>query len=226
VNRVWDLDSQTHRLGRFGWKAEQPDVRQQTAGAFLGDMGITSSLFPAENCAANQRACASLPSGGAPEIDDDTLESVVRYVRTLAIPAPRTLASGLAARGAELFDSAHCGLCHLTTLQAGSVPHVPELTGVAFHAYTDLLLHDLGPGLADQRPSFDADGREFRTAPLWGLGLVEKVNGQLSLLHDGRARTFAEAVLWHGGEAESAKQAFMAMPRSDRSALLSFVASL
>ncbi|MEY4577235.1 MAG: hypothetical protein RL701_1938 [Pseudomonadota bacterium] len=226
ANRVWDVVSQTSRLGRFGWKAEQPDLQQQTAGAFLGDMGITSALFPEENCTPSQTVCASLPSGGAPEIAADTLESVVRYVRTLAVPAPRALAPELAAHGAELFEHARCGLCHLTTLHTESVPHVPELTSVAFHAYTDLLLHDLGPGLADARPSFAADGREFRTAPLWGLGLVEKVNGQLSLLNDGRARTFGEAVLWHGGEAEPAKQAFIALSRADRSALLAFVAAL
>lgn len=224
ANRVWDVSAQTSKLGRFGWKAEQPSLRQQIAGAFSGDMGITSSLFPDENCSTALRDCATLPSGGSPEIDDTTLESVVRYVRTLAVPARR--APELAARGESLFRAARCDGCHVETLRTTEVPNVPELSNVDFHPFTDLLLHDLGAALADQRPAFAADGGEFRTAPLWGLGLVEKVNGRGSFLHDGRARTIAEAVLWHGGEADRARRAFTAMSADERRALLAFVESL
>lgn len=225
-NRVWNNTTHSSQLGRFGWKAEQPDVRQQTAGAFVGDMGITSRLLPAGNCTAAQTACEHLPSGGSPEIDDATLESVVRYIRTLAVPARRELAAGTATRGASLFHAAHCDGCHVDTLLTGPVAQVSGLTTVAIHPYTDLLLHDLGEGLADHRPAFDADGSEFRTAPLWGLGLVRKVNGHSTFLHDGRARDLTEAVLWHGGEAEVSQRTFVMMQKKDREALIAFVDSL
>jgi CxxC motif-containing protein (DUF1111 family) len=226
ANVVWDASANAMKLGRFGWKAEQPSLRQQIAGAFSGDMGITSSVFPAENCTSAQSECAKLPSGGEPEIDDETLESVVRYVRTLAVPARRELEPEVAMRGDALFRSAGCDACHVETLRTTEVPHVPELSNVDFHPYTDLLLHDLGDALADHRPAFAAGGNEFRTAPLWGVGLVEKVNGRGSFLHDGRARSITDAVLWHGGEAESAKRAFVAMSAADRRALIAFVESL
>lgn len=226
VNRVWDVRSQSVRLGRFGWKAEQPEVLQQSAAAFSGDMGITSSLFPIENCTSAQSDCGALPSGGSPEIEDDTLESVVRYVSTLAVPARRELPQDVAVRGERLFHAARCDACHRETLRTGQLSHARALKNVTIRPYTDLLLHDLGKGLADDRPAFDAAGTEFRTAPLWGLGLVLKVNGQRSFLHDGRARTIAEATLWHGGEAERSKLAFVAMAREDREALVSFVESL
>ncbi|HKU44015.1 MAG TPA: di-heme oxidoredictase family protein [Polyangiales bacterium] len=225
ANRVWRSAGPSLQLGRFGWKAEQPDVRQQIAAAFLADMGITSTLFPDESCTRGQAGCAALPSGGRPEIEDSTLESVVRYVNTLAVPAQRPLARELAERGERLFRSARCSACHVDTLRTGPVAHARAISGATIHPYTDLLLHDLGPGLADHRPAFLATGREFRTAPLWGLGLVQKVNGQRTLLHDGRARDVAEATLWHGGEAEASKLAFVAMPRPDRAALIAFVES-
>jgi CxxC motif-containing protein (DUF1111 family) len=226
VNRVWDVGTQSVQLGRFGWKAEQPTVRQQTAAAFSGDMGITSSLFPVENCTSTETDCAALPSGGSPEIEDVTLESVVRYVDTLAVPARRELAPNIAARGERQFRAARCDACHVDTLRVTEVGHAQALKHVTIHPYTDLLLHDLGEALADDRPAFDANGREFRTAPLWGLGLVPKVNEHHSLLHDGRARGVAEATLWHGGEADRSKRAFLAMARADREALVQFVESL
>jgi len=225
-NRVWDVSAQTERLGRFGWKAEQPSIRQQVASAFLGDMGITSSLFPRENCSEAQPQCQRAPSGGSPELSDDTLTSVEHYARTLAVPQSRALTQAQATTGQKLFRAAHCEGCHVETLHSSRIDTAPELSNLTFHPYTDLLLHDMGAPLADERPAFQADGREFRTAPLWGVGLVPKVNGHNSLLHDGRARGVAEAILWHHGEAEQARAKFAAMTRAERDALVSFVESL
>ena len=225
-NRVWNASLQRVALGRFGWKANQPDLLQQTAGAFLGDMGITSSLFPDENCPPAQQACRAAMSGGRPEIDDSKLAAVVLYSRALAVPARRAVDAAPTMRGAALFEQARCTACHAPTLRTGPESALPELARQTFHPYTDLLLHDMGEGLADNRPDYLASGREWRTAPLWGVGLVERVNRHTFLLHDGRARDLVEAILWHGGEAERAREAFRAMPRADRDALVAFLQSL
>jgi CxxC motif-containing protein (DUF1111 family) len=225
-NRVWDLTRKQRVLGRFGWKAEQPSVRQQTAAAFVGDMGITSTLFESENHSAAQTPCTMQPSGGSPEIDDVTLEHVTRYVSTLGVPARRNPHDPRVQRGARLFERIGCASCHVPTLYTGPVAELTELSELTLHPYTDLLLHDMGDGLADHRPSFAASGSEWRTAPLWGLGLVEKVNGHTLFLHDGRARNVLEAVLWHAGEATLAQQRFAQLTRSERQDLLMFVATL
>jgi CxxC motif-containing protein (DUF1111 family) len=230
LNEVWDIVRKTVTPGRFGWKAEQPSVVQQCAGAFVGDMGLTSSLFASENHTDRQVSCRGLPSGGSPEVGDDVLASVALYARSLAVPARRHYTDDVATRGEKVFARARCVSCHVPTLRTeprGDLPgDLAELGGIEIHPYTDLLLHDLGDGLSDQRPTFAADGREWRTAPLWGVGLVRKVNDHSFLLHDGRARDFAEAILWHDGEANAARTAFVAMNRDDRLALLSFLDSL
>jgi CxxC motif-containing protein (DUF1111 family) len=226
ANRVWDVGRNRFALGRFGWKAEQPSVRQQVAAAFQSDIGITSSLLPDENHTTAQPACAERPSGGTPEVSDAILEDVVRYSRTLAVPARRNLDDPRVQRGAELFVRARCSGCHRPSLRSGRVADLPELGGQTLHPYTDLLLHDMGEGLADHRPVFAADGREWRTAPLWGIGLVGKVNDHLFFLHDGRARGLQEAVLWHGGEAQAAQHAFVRMTRAERRDLVAFLESL
>jgi CxxC motif-containing protein (DUF1111 family) len=213
-------------FGRFGWKAEQASVREQTAAAFVGDLGLTSSLFPAENHSALQTACQGQASGGAPELSEQVLSSVVLYARTLAVPARRHRERAEVVQGERLFRRAGCAGCHVETLTTGADVEPRALAGQTIHPYTDLLLHDLGPGLSDQRPTFSASGSEWRTPPLWGIGLVQRVNGHSLFLHDGRARGLAEAVLWHGGEAERARAAFVQMDRADRAALLSFLASL
>jgi CxxC motif-containing protein (DUF1111 family) len=220
--------SSTHRarLGRFGWKAEQATLLDQTAAAFVGDMGITSRLFENENHAGLQTEGLDLPSGGSPEIDDDLLASVVSYTRTLAVPARRDLERTDVRRGEQLFARAGCGGCHVDTHSTSSSAESSELAARTIHPYTDLLLHDMGEGLADGRPSFAADGAEWRTPPLWGLGLVKRVNGHSTLLHDGRARGVSEAILWHGGEASSSRATFLALARADRLALVAFVESL
>ena len=227
ANRVPSAVSKQLELGRFGWKAEQASVLDQTAAAFVGDMGITSRLFARENDQPRPGACCGESSGSAaPELDDAVLDSVVSYVRTLALPARRHRERPAVERGELLFATAGCAGCHTPTLTTAddALPH--ELAARTIHPYSDLLLHDLGPALSDERPSFGAEGREWRTAPLWGVGLVERVSGGSGFLHDGRARDLAEAVLWHGGEAEAAKRRFLRMRASDRVALLAFLESL
>jgi CxxC motif-containing protein (DUF1111 family) len=226
VNRVWDVESKSTRVGRFGWKANQPSLRQQTAGAFVGDMGLTSSLFPEEECTPAQLACLAAPSGGAPELSESLLGSVVTYSRLLAVPARRKWKDATVLRGKALFAEARCTACHTPLLRTASDATPSRLAGVTLRPYTDLLLHDLGPDLADGRPDFEATGQEWRTPPLWGIGLVATVNRHTFLLHDGRARGFAEAILWHGGEAEPSRNAFRSMPKADRDALLAFLQSL
>ncbi len=226
LNRVWNAQTQRHASGRFGWKAEQPTVRQQVAGAFNGDMGLTTSLFPQGNHTVAQTAAARQPSGGSPEVSDLILENVTFYSRVLAVPARRNVDDEQVRQGAVLFRSAKCSVCHREELVTGDVPGLPQLSRQTIHPYTDLLLHDLGEGLTDERPVFAAEGREWRTPPLWGIGLVAKVNGHTFLLHDGRARSLAEAILWHGGEAAKSREAYRQMPRADREALLKFLESL
>jgi CxxC motif-containing protein (DUF1111 family) len=228
-NEVWDVRRGAVVLGRFGWKAGQPTVEQQSAGAFLGDMGISSSLFPGQPCTEAQAACRAAPTGEAPgerELSDTKLGWVALYGRTLAVPARRDVDAAAVRRGRALFDEIGCASCHRPTWVTGEVEDVPELSRQTIHPYTDLLLHDLGEGLADERPEAGANGREWRTPPLWGIGLVKTVNRHQFFLHDGRARGLLEAVLWHGGEAEAARDRVVAMTPEDRAALLAFLSSL
>lgn len=225
LNMVWDVRRRATALGRFGWKANVPTVEQQVAGAFHGDIGITSALFPGENCPAAQGDCRDAPNGGAPEIPEERLGKVVFYNQTLAVPAMRDVDDPEVRRGAELFLQAGCAACHTPHYTTGDHP-VEALSGQAILPYTDLLLHDMGAGLADGRPDFRAGGREWRTPPLWGIGLVDNVNGHTRFLHDGRARSIAEAILWHDGEGLAAREAFRNMSRVEREAVLRFLESL
>jgi CxxC motif-containing protein (DUF1111 family) len=226
VNHVWNQAANRSDVGRFGWKAEQPSVLQQTAAAFAGDIGITSRLFPSENHTGAEIAAARQPSSAEPQVGDRIFDAVVLYARTLAVPAARTEGDPQARRGSDLFASARCDACHAATLRTGDVADLPELANQVIHPYSDLLLHDMGEALADDRPVFEAAGREWRTPPLWGLGLVPKVNGHTFLLHDGRARDVVEAILWHGGEARASRERFRAMSKQEREALVAFLNSL
>jgi CxxC motif-containing protein (DUF1111 family) len=225
-NFVWHKSAGKMTFGRYGWKAEQPSVLQQTAGAFVGDIGITSSLIPDENYTPAQLLCAKQPSGGHPEVSDKILHDVVTYSRTLAVPARRNWADPAVVRGKALFVQVNCAACHIPKMQTGNCADLPELSGQTIRPYTDLLLHDLGEDLSDNRPVFEAKGRDWRTAPLWGIGLIAKVNGHTCFLHDGRAQNLAEAILWHGGEAQTSREKFRTMPKTDREALLAFLQSL
>ncbi len=226
-NEVWNPETQTRQLGRFGWKANQPDIRQQTAAAFLGDIGITSNIHPNDDFTPAQHALFAQPgSGDTPELDDNLLARVVTYQLTLAPPARRNWTDPEVLRGKLLFEEAQCAVCHVPEMKTGDYEAVPELANQTIRPYTDLLLHDMGEELADHRPDFEADGREWRTPPLWGIGLIETVNGHTFFLHDGRARNLEEAILWHGGEAEVSRDHFKNLNSSDRAALLAFLNSL
>lgn len=224
-NWVWNVASQMTVLGRFGWKANQPNVEQQTAAAFLGDIGITSRLFIDENCSDAQADCADAVTGGAPELQDDLLDDVTFYAQTLAVPARRNWDTVDVLRGKYLFQQAGCASCHTPVLETGEHP-IEALANQTVRPYTDLLLHDMGEELADHRPDFEATGREWRTPPLWGIGLQQTVNGHTYFLHDGRARNLEEAILWHGGEAEASRESFRNMNPKDRQDLLAFLQSL
>ncbi|MEM1053878.1 MAG: di-heme oxidoredictase family protein [Bacteroidota bacterium] len=226
ANRVWSVAQQQHVVGRFGWKAEQPTVRQQVASAFHGDMGLTSSLFSDENCTVAPAGCNEAPNGGAPEIVDDALTHTTLYASTLAVPARRDWDNPQVLRGKEIFSAIGCASCHVPQMETGTSTVADALSGQTIRPYTDLLLHDMGDGLADDLATFDASGREWRTPPLWGLGLFETVNGHMNLLHDGRARGVVEAILWHGGEAEASREQFRRLSRDERDDLVRFLHSL
>jgi len=225
-NMVWDVLAGKRILGRFGWKAGVPSIRQQIATAAIGDIGLTTTMFRGQNCPDMQVACRKATTGGDPEISDEFLDKLELYNQTLAVPARRDIDDPQVRRGEGLFSQAGCAACHRMTLQTGAHPTRPEVSNQTIHPFTDLLLHDMGEGLADHRPEFDASGTQWRTPPLWGLGLIRVTNKHEFLLHDGRARGFAEAILWHGGEAEKAKERFRTLPKADRDALLAFLRSL
>lgn len=226
ANHVMNLATQQPTLGRFGWKANQPDIAHQTSAAFNGEMGMATSLRPGQNCTPAQTACNAAPTGGNPEISAEIFDRIVQYQRTLAVPARRDLDNPAVKTGAKRFAEAGCSGCHRAELKTDAKAVLPELANQTFHPFTDLLLHDMGPELADYRPDGEATGSEWRTPPLWGLGLQHLVNGHTRLLHDGRARNASEAILWHGGEGAAARDAYKAMSKSDRAALIAFLDSL
>ena len=226
VNKVWDVEKNQFAIGRFGWKSGQPTLMQQNAAAFNGDVGLTSRLFPNENCTSKQTLCAELPNGGEPEVSDNILDFVEFYTQHLAVPKRRNLDQPNVRLGKSLFVKAGCDSCHKSQVTTSVREGLPALSNQTIHPYTDLLLHDMGEGLADNRPEYLANGREWRTAPLWGIGYTKEVNGHTYFLHDGRARNLMEAVLWHGGEAESSKQTVLTFNQKQRDALIAFLNSL
>lgn len=220
-------------LGRFGLKAGAPSVRAQSAGAFSGDMGLSTSLAPDGHgeCTPAQAACRGAVHGGDPahgglEVADPALDLVTFYARNLAVPARRDVGDPQVLEGKRVFYESGCAGCHAPKFVTHRLADQPEQSFQLIWPYTDLLLHDMGEGLADGRPEGLATGREWRTAPLWGLGLTDAVSGHTYLLHDGRARGPLEAILWHGGEAQAARDRVVAMPTADREALLRFLGSL
>jgi CxxC motif-containing protein (DUF1111 family) len=225
-NRVWDRARQAGAAGRFGLKANQPGLRQHIASAFLADLGVTSALFAEENCTEPQRECATMPPGRQPELQEHQLDALLFYIRALEAPARRDAGDARVQRGERLFAQLQCAVCHRPALVTGEFPPLPQLARQTIHPYTDLLLHDMGEGLSDGRPDFEAGPRDWRTTPLWGLGLSEQVNGNGFLLHDGRARNVVEAILWHGGDARPSRDAFARLPRAERDAVVAFLRSL
>lgn len=248
-NRVFDPvkaknnDPVPVSLGRFGWKASTPSVRVQSLGALRGDMGVTNPLFPEESVANTPLhesylsrtgfVDTGVDGQGNTEASQEFSDEVVFYAETLAVPARRNIDDESVIAGAQLFTQVNCTGCHqpdFTTatgeLLVGGLTAPAALKGQHIYPFTDMLLHDLGEGLADNRRDFTATGVEWKTRPLWGIGLTKTVNPAAGFLHDGRADTIEEAILWHGGEADKSKADFMALTKSDRQSLINFVTSL
>lgn len=230
ANWAWDDAQQKVVMGRFGWKAGQPNLNQQNVHAFSGDMGLTTSLRRFDDCTPAQTDCLAAPNGngpdGEPEVSDNILRLVEFYTRNLGVPARRNVDDPQVLTGKNLFFQAGCQQCHAPSFKTRADAAEPELANQEIRPYTDLLLHDMGDGLADNRTEFQATGREWRTPPLWGLGLTAAVNGHTQMLHDGRARNALEAILWHGGEAQAAQRQVLAFNAEQREALLAFLNSL
>ena len=225
AHRVIGADG-TIGIGRFGWKASQPTLEAQVIAALHEDLGITSRMRPHEAATDAQPEALAAPSGGSPEIDDHKIGRLAHYCRVLAVPAQRRVGDPQVEAGRELFAAIGCTACHLPELRTGTHSPIEAFRDVVIRPYTDLLLHDMGEGLADDRRDGAATGREWRTPPLWGLGLLKVVNPEARFLHDGRAATIEEAILWHGGEAEASRDRFMQLDASERAAVLAFLESL
>ena len=217
INALNDPETGEIRLGRFGYKASKARLRHHIASALNTDMGVTTSIYPTidfKNTASSQ------------EINDSELDLMYRYVALLALMPQRDHNDADVIAGKALFTQANCVACHVETIQTSDYHPLTELRSQTIHPYTDLLLHDMGTGLADNMGEGLASGSEWRTAPLWNIGYTEYVSYDEAYLHDGRARTLEEAILWHGGEAENSKEAFRTMSASDRSKLITFLKSL
>jgi CxxC motif-containing protein (DUF1111 family) len=242
ANYVNDPETGAVRLGRFGWKASKASLRHQAASALLQDMSVTSPIYPSRDCLAGPATCAAKGERGISEAD---LQQVSRYLALLAVPAQRSISSGFpkgvaplpdldvnttqVALGSKLFQSMRCTACHATEMKTGPGHLLAELRNQTIKPYTDLLLHDMGAGLADGYVEGKATGSLWRTAPLWGIGYTDRAMGtagKSGYLHDGRARNLTEAVLWHGGEGEPSRQRFIGLSVADREALLAFLRSL
>ncbi len=232
-NELWSKDKTRLVLGRFGWKAGNPTVKAQSAGAFEGDIGISNPI--ARNawgdCTVKQSRCREAPNGssaklGNVEAGEKFLNLVTFYAQNLAVPRRRNPDSPDVLAGKKLFYEVGCVQCHQPKFKTGTLEGQPHLSGQLIWPYTDMLLHDMGEGLADNRPEGVASGREWRTSPLWGIGLTPIVNGHSFYLHDGRARNLEEAILWHDGEAKGARDAYAGLGQEDRERLVAFVNSL
>ena len=233
ANIVWSKEFERPMLGRFGHKAGTPTIRQQSADAFAGDIGISNPINRAGwgECTKAETACRAMPDGGTGsaedlEIDQEGLDLVTYYSRNLAVPMRRVVDDSEVLHGKQVFYETGCTACHNPKFVTHRLADQPEQSFQLIWPYTDMLLHDMGEGLADHRPEARATGTEWRTAPLWGIGLTQDVSGHIYFLHDGRARSLLEAILWHGGEAEPAKMQVVDMPKADRDALLKFLESL
>lgn len=229
ANYVWNVKEKKLTIGKFGWKANQPTLAQQIAAAFSGDMGLTTSFFPDENCPPGVD-CSTLFNGNNPgenvEVPDKQFSRIMTYMAAITVPIRRDYKKVDVLKGKLLFNNLACVKCHINNFETSSYSFLPQLENIKIKPYSDLLLHDMGDALADNRGDYLANGNEWRTQPLWGLGLIETVNGHTFLLHDGRARNIEEAILWHGGEAEKSKQKFMNSSNEERNQLLQFLNSL
>jgi CxxC motif-containing protein (DUF1111 family) len=223
LNYVWDVQANSMKPGKFGWKAGQPNLTQQAAAAYVNDMGVTNPLFTHENSLGQPQDDLS---GDDPEINAQTLEEASFYTKSVAVPARRNATNSQVFAGENIFKAAKCNACHRETMVTSTLAGVPSVSNQIIHPYTDLLLHDMGSGLADNRPEFSATGTEWRTPPLWGIGLSRVINGHTNFLHDGRARNLMEAIMWHGGEASNSANYVKALSSTQRESLVKFLESL
>ncbi|TBN19144.1 thiol oxidoreductase [Hyunsoonleella pacifica] len=229
ANYVWNVKEQQLTIGKFGWKANQPTLEQQIAGAFSGDMGLTTSIFPEENC-PDGIDCNQLFNGNNPgedvEVPDIQFSRISLYMSAISVPIRRNFQDEDVLKGKQHFNDLGCVSCHINNFTTGTNSVLPQISNININPFSDFLLHDMGDELADNRGDFLANSREWRTQPLWGLGLIELVNGHTFLLHDGRARTIEEAILWHGGEAKQSKEDFKQLIASEREELIQYLNSL
>lgn len=223
ANMVWDIIKGRNVLGRFGWKANNPTAHQQAADAAFQDMGLTNSFFREEQC--NGQANCNIGLQADLDIHDTIVNMMAFYFQTVAVPAARNITHPEYLAGKKLFTKIGCASCHKPSYTTG-IHSITALSNQKIFPYTDLLLHDMGEGLADNRPDFKATGMEWRTPPLWGIGLAQIVNPNAGFLHDGRAKTLEEAILWHGGEAENVKISYTRLTKKEREQLLYFLKSI
>ncbi len=233
ANIVWSNEYSKATLGRFGYKAGMPSINEQVQSAFLIDLGLSVPLFrnAAGDCTLQQVRCLAAPNGNSKqydnlEADQQIVDLVNLYVNYLAVPRQRNMDDPSTKKGKKIFHQLGCQKCHTPHYVTSSIAPAKFNRAKNITPYTDLLLHDMGEGLADNRPEGNATGTEWRTAPLWGIGLTKKVNGYSHYLHDGRARSLLEAILWHGGEAQSQRDAVVKLDRNSREHLLKFLESL
>ena len=232
ANKVWDIQKEKLAIGRFGWKAAQPSVYQQTADAFYHDMGLSNKLYSNPfNCTSKQVECAKAISGNSEEYDDlevsnDQLDLVTFYSSQLGVPARRSINAENVKKGKEIFFALNCNSCHVESFTTGDSGSHANLNNQIIYPYSDFLLHDMGESLSDGVSEFFAQGSEWRTPPLWGIGLTSIVSDEYGYLHDGRARTIEEAILWHGGEANEIIQNYKKLKKYEVNQLLSFINSL
>ncbi len=230
ANYVWNVKAQKKTIGKFGWKANAPTLAQQIAGALSGDMGITTSMFPKQNCPPEQIQCQAYLDkhqlNDKIELSDENFDELVSYQATLSVPTRRHARNKDVLKGKGLFHELKCIKCHTIGFKVKESELLPIIKGTIVNPYSDFLLHDMGEALADNRPDYLANGNEWRTQPLWGISLIKLVNRHTYLLHDGRARSIEEAILWHGGEAENSKKKFMNLSAKERKQLIAFVNTL
>lgn len=228
ANRVFSVLQQKEVLGRFGWKASQSSLIEQNAAAFLGDIGITSDLFPDEDCTYVQLDCHAFKTPS--DLSMDLLKKVTIYTQLLAVPVKRFIPDEVNSNGKRVFNEVGCISCHRAHYKTGDTSDLDVLNNQDIYPYSDFLLHDMGDELSDDLENYQTEenstAREFRTPPLWGIGLIKTVNGHSNLLHDGRARNVEEAILWHSGEAQKTKERFLKLTKKDRQELIEFINSL
>ncbi|MDO6803137.1 di-heme oxidoredictase family protein [Wenyingzhuangia sp. 1_MG-2023] len=229
ANYVWNEKMEKNTIGKFGWKANQPTLEQQVAGAMSGDMGLTTTIFPDENC-PHGIDCSQLYNGNNEgdlvEVPDTQFSRIMTYQAAISVPIRRDYKDINVLKGKKLFNDLACVKCHVDHYTTGEYSFLPQIENITIRPYSDFLLHDMGDDLADNSGDYLANGNEWRTQPLWGLGLIEMVNDHTYLLHDGRARNIEEAILWHGGEAEVSKNNYMDLTVEQRNQLIQFLNSL